>query len=751
MGIFDLLKKTSVSDLKASRDIPCLVEVALKNSNPVIRYEATVALRDISDSTAIYALSLGLKAMDKTIQCRAVDALGKFQDPRVVELLSQVINGQYDTELQCRVVDAIGKLQEPKLIDLLHNLLSSQQESILHHVIQVLGESRDTCAVDPLIAFLKQKSLYVHTSAVEALGKIGDTRAVESLIAFLDVLTFPPENYASLDSFGYSTLHKKIAQAIESIRTACGTDTFVTSLKPSLVTALIHSLAEQPKTSDDVNNTVRRMAVRTLSIMPENILNRGAALIVEKMDYSAKFTSSTQQSEKETNDPLFDLTEIIQRRNIRKLIALVKADKRLEFLYGCKVYPALNQGAAILLRGIAITDPDLLRSAKFLFSTTEKTLAKMLDHQDRIVRQSVAVILDKLGWQPTTETEKIHYLVAKERWSELVAVGKPAIKSLIGCLKDEQVDIRVQATWTLGEIGDITATDSLLSSLPLAVPEEWEGVNPSGFDHSREQYYFEDYKAQVAVLAKALVKIYRSKPEKLIRLLQRFTDVWTGISIVWGLCEMGNKKATEAIVNWLFAVGQNIPEPSVLAWTYANFNELRAFTYFFREIVPSHLLSKLLGDYTDLLLDILTWKPPSIYQELKNEVNTLDEIAFLYAASCGRAECEWDLSISNEALQKLCRLNTPFANNILYKFLHGSRKIVLYSDKFKNIPSWSTPETTTYVTTYLDLGNLQEMVKYEILKKNRPNPRYIPSAYLDDIYFENKKTSSSPSEKQNTA
>ena len=45
-------------------------------------------------------------------------------------------------------------------------------------------------------------------------------------------------------------------------------------------------------------------------------------------------------------------------------------------------------------------------------------------------RFSVANALDKLGWKPENEKEKIYYLIAKGDWDELVRIGRPTIELL---------------------------------------------------------------------------------------------------------------------------------------------------------------------------------------------------------------------------------------------------------------------------------------------------------------------------------
>ena len=48
---------------------------------------------------------------------------------------------------------------------------------------------------------------------------------------------------------------------------------------------------------------------------------------------------------------------------------------------------------------------------------------------------------------------------------ELIRIGEPAVDALIGALGDESGNVRLMATWVLGEIGDATAIPALIKAL----------------------------------------------------------------------------------------------------------------------------------------------------------------------------------------------------------------------------------------------------------------------------------------------
>ena len=67
-------------------------------------------------------------------------------------------------------------------------------------------------------------------------------------------------------------------------------------------------------------------------------------------------------------------------------------------------------------------------------------------------RKSVAEVLDKLEWKPSTQKEKINYLIATHKWEELIKIGKPAVSALIQRLNDEKTYIIQEVSTALYEI-----------------------------------------------------------------------------------------------------------------------------------------------------------------------------------------------------------------------------------------------------------------------------------------------------------
>jgi len=96
--------------------------------------------------------------------------------------------------------------------------------------------------------------------------------------------------------------------------------------------------------------------------------------------------------------------------------------------------------------------------------------------------RAASTSLEKLKWKPGNQSEKIRYLIAYNKWDELVKIGEPAVKPLIKALDNQLyqghgiVEIGFPA-YALGEIGDRRATFPLMSILTLIASDYSSDAN----------------------------------------------------------------------------------------------------------------------------------------------------------------------------------------------------------------------------------------------------------------------------------
>nr|WP_321349881.1 HEAT repeat domain-containing protein [uncultured Methanoregula sp.] len=88
-------------------------------------------------------------------------------------------------------------------------------------------------------------------------------------------------------------------------------------------------------------------------------------------------------------------------------------------------------------------------------------LVKALTHRSHRVRSGAADALARMNRVPSNNDDYYHFLIARERWSDLVRAKKAAVPFLIGILPDRYYRIRMDAATALGAIGDPRAVRPL--------------------------------------------------------------------------------------------------------------------------------------------------------------------------------------------------------------------------------------------------------------------------------------------------
>jgi hypothetical protein len=312
----------------------------------------------------------------------------------------------------------------------------------------------------------------------------------------------------------------------------------------------------------------------------------------------------------------------------------------------------------------------------YLFTCLPVFAKKQLDRVDN--RKLLYNLLQYVGWEPSWEDERSCYLISKTHTESLKRDLEHA----------EDKDIRIQAVQALGEIGDTNVIDSLCSgAIPL------KGTREGQFD-------WEYYNALLPVVADALANIGKSNVEHIIKALKgkELLLMW-GIPLMWALCKIGDHRAVETVINWIFSVGTIEPMvPGSYGAPLVHYGEFLSPPDVIRACVPPNLIPQLLGNYTDIVLDIFAWKFVSVSEET--------------------GEMQFDMSRSTQAVQQLCAIKTDVSSNILHK-VSGIERL--------NVGGGQIGIEVT--VQYLDFKDNREMAVEEL--KRRGKPRYEPSTYLE--------------------
>ncbi len=111
-----------------------------------------------------------LKDESWVVRKSAVEALGSFNDPRVVDALITALKNVSKVDVAAKAATALGRIKDPRAVDALIATLKNKKGFIAHNSADALGEIKDPRAIEPLIAALK--NIWSGKNVSEALVKI---------------------------------------------------------------------------------------------------------------------------------------------------------------------------------------------------------------------------------------------------------------------------------------------------------------------------------------------------------------------------------------------------------------------------------------------------------------------------------------------------------------------------------------------------------------------------------------------------
>ncbi len=93
------------------------------------------------------------------------------------------------------------------------------------------------------------------------------------------------------------------------------------------------------------------------------------------------------------------------------------------------------------------------------------TLVDKLEDSSWEVRAEAIVVLGDLGWVPSSKTDLILSLIAKEKWDQILEQEDLDLTLIQHFLDDPDKDVRSKVAWILGELRSLDSLDSLFKLL----------------------------------------------------------------------------------------------------------------------------------------------------------------------------------------------------------------------------------------------------------------------------------------------
>ena len=183
LGLLDLVKTDDALVLREAI-LNVLAQALLNDNAESVRIHAAEALGKIEDARAVDPLTQALQDSNSAVRSTATQALGKIGKPAAESLIEALKNS--DEDVRMYAAKGLGEIKDARAIKPLIEALRIQTrwggaEGSAAQALTDIGEP----AVEPLSLMLKDSDENVRLLATISLGDISDIRAVEPLIEAL--------------------------------------------------------------------------------------------------------------------------------------------------------------------------------------------------------------------------------------------------------------------------------------------------------------------------------------------------------------------------------------------------------------------------------------------------------------------------------------------------------------------------------------------------------------------------------------
>jgi HEAT repeat protein len=348
-----------------------------------------------------------------------------------------------------------------------------------------LAEMGDARAVEPLITSLKEVN---NQAAIHALGKLGDARAVQPLGDKLNFQLAAPA-YQNFDPGRVDAVWALVEiggdQAIEQIITAINAN--VETVRKAAAKALVQigASAIEPliatlKASGEDARKVALDALAEFGWMPDSMEQKvwfwvasqqwGKCVELGKPAVDPLIAALSNQDKNARQGIVDALGKIGDARAVEPLVAALKDSDFLVRILTAEALAKIGDARSVEPLIAALGDENqsvrkkiIAALAKIKGNVQIKPLISILMDKDKGVYMAAAQALDDLGWAPVSAEDKTWYLIAKQEWGKLKALGEPAFETIYAAQKDDHEVVREKAA---------AAFEKILENLLLEIKDE---------------------------------------------------------------------------------------------------------------------------------------------------------------------------------------------------------------------------------------------------------------------------------------
>lgn len=421
----------ALSRFHVARVIPTLIR-ALDDNNRIVRQVATEKLeesadkyRQLGDPNIIDPFVAALKDNNRSVRVTAAKLLGKLNNPNAAKPLIAAMK-DIDGDVRGAARQSLREITDSRTIGSLVQALDDSNPEIRSQIVGALSDYKDHRAIEPLLEALNDGNASVRIKAINVLSDIQDTRAIEPLIQALN------------DS-----------QSGVRIASATGLARFD---DPSIIPPLVSGLS-------DIDVGVRKAIRKTLleKEWQPKTPEEEAFYCVAKRDWIrcsqlgtvalAPLLLELKQADSPVQvDAARVLGEIKDASTIQALIDSISATQWFDDDYKRK---KLIQSASNAISKFGYQAVPALKNTLTQWYTSQYS----------------ASILAKIGWEPRSNEDEIHYLVAKRADSDLKALWSDAKRVLLKDIKSRNTDKLNYALYAFIGIGKDEVIGDLLDVL----------------------------------------------------------------------------------------------------------------------------------------------------------------------------------------------------------------------------------------------------------------------------------------------
>jgi len=247
---------------------------------------------------------------------------------------------------------------------------------------------------------------------------------------------------------------------------------------------------------------------------------------------------------------------------------------------------------------------------------------------------------------------------------------------------DVPMSLQAKAGLALGAIGDVKSVGRIGNIIARIILRDGR----LGLEYSDDL---------VPVATEGLVRIGKPGLRQILEEMKGVKLVVRGIAYLKAVCAIGDFNVSAPVVDWLFESLVLTTGGPTLQLLDGEGKAITSVDYL-RSKLQRGELSRIVGDYQSIILDIFSWK------------ETSDPNVF-------------DLSICEGAVKRLCEIKSPTSTNLLYK-ISGMQ------DFSVRVTSSTSSYYRSRTREFVETKGLRERAKIEL--KQRGKPRYEPSNYL---------------------